>query len=51
MVKWLVWNFVAVILAIGSIILAYSGIQGWGWFLLSSLLTVVIPTSSKKETE
>lgn len=51
MVKWLVWNLVAVILAVGSIFLAYSGVQGWGWFLLSSLLTLVVPSSSKKETE
>ena len=51
MVKWLIWNFVAVVLAVGSVFLAYNQIQGWGWFLLSSLLTVVVPSSSKKETE
>lgn len=26
--------------AIGAIILAYSGIKGWGWFIVGSVLTL-----------
>jgi len=44
---WLVLNMMPITLAIGSVILAYNQIQGWGWFLLCSLLTAVYPTSKK----
>lgn len=35
---------VSIIFAIGSIVLAFYGIKGWGWFLLASLLTFVYPS-------
>lgn len=49
--KWLVLNLVSLALAIGSIILCFNGIQGWGWFLACSLLASVYPSSKKEDDD
>ena len=35
----LISNVLSIVLGIGAIYLAISGIKGWGWFLLCAILT------------
>ena len=45
---------VSIIFALGSFILAYNKIDGWGWFLFGSIITfnhVDPPSNNKKYDE
>ena len=42
-------NIVSVTFAIGSVILAYSGSDGWGWMILASVLTITISSPGKSD--
>lgn len=33
-------NIVSVTFAVGAIVLAYSGSDGWGWMIFASVLTI-----------
>lgn len=48
MKQWLYLNLTAVVFAIGSIILAYHNVDGWGWLVLASLLALY-PYRVKKD--
>lgn len=47
MAKWLVFNLVAIVLAIGGVILAFNKIDGWGWFIFCALVALVYPSSEE----
>jgi len=36
---YLIKQFVPILCIVGSILLAYNGIGGWGWFLVIALMT------------
>ena len=48
---WLIAESASIIFAIGAVVLAYNGIDGWGWMLVASLLTCVTGTASTKNKE
>jgi hypothetical protein len=43
-----IYTIVSLTLAIGSILLAYYGIKGWGWFLFGSIITFVYPSKTEQ---
>ena len=42
-------NIVSVTFAIGAIVLAYNGSDGWGWMIFASVLTITISSPGKSD--
>ena len=42
-------NIVSVTFAIGAIVLAYSGSDGWGWMIFASILTITTSSPGKSD--
>lgn len=42
-------NIVSVTFAVGAVILAYSGSDGWGWMIFASVLTITTTSLGKSD--
>ena len=50
-IGWLILNLVSIIFAVGSLILAFHNIDGWGWFLIGSLATYCYPAATRNSNK